>query len=158
MSKKFYSGFKKLEDNVSKIIKPISKKKKDNFIILNNLAKNWENIVGAKYAAFCFPKKLSFNPQNQGTLFISAFNSSAAFALDSNQNYMLEKIASHFGYKIISAIKISQELREVVIKEKAKKLTLKAEDEEFIKETTKNIKDETLRHILQKLGESILTK
>jgi hypothetical protein len=155
---KKYNGFQKLDQKISKIIKPISKKKKDNFLILNNLEKNWEKMVGAKYYQFCYPKKVQFNTNNKTVLFIGAYNAAVAFALESQQNYIIEKIASYFGYKIISNIKISQELREMKLIKKGKKLILEPKDEELIAQNIENIKDKNLQEVLEKLGKEIFAK
>ncbi|MFT6332627.1 MAG: hypothetical protein ACJAW3_000969, partial [Lentimonas sp.] len=39
-------GFRPLENKISQILKPILAKKKDNFLVINNLYKNWQKIVG----------------------------------------------------------------------------------------------------------------
>ena len=80
MKKNKYSGFQKLDHKISKIIKPISKKKKDNFVILNNLSKNWETIVGAKYYRYCYPKKVQFNTNKKTVLFIGSYNNISLLA------------------------------------------------------------------------------
>ena len=155
---KKFSGFQKLDHKISQIIKPISKKKKDNFVVLNSLLKNWEAIVGAKYYRYCYPKKVQFNTNNKTVLFIGSYNAAVAFALDGHQNYIIEKIASYFGYKIISSIKISQELREISFNKKEENLALSEVDQALIADTTKEIRDKNLQDVLQRLGKSIFGK
>lgn len=155
---KKYNGFQKLDQQISKIIKPISKKKKDNFIILNTLEKNWETFVGEKYYKFCYPKKIQFNTNNKTVLFIVSHNAAAAFALESQQNLVIEKIAIYFGYKLVSNIKISQELREISLPKAQKKLILAEKDEDLIAHQIENIQDQNLKEILQKLGKEIFAK
>lgn len=155
---KKYSGPRNLENNISKLIKPILKKKKDHFRIINDLRKNWQEIIGEKYYQYCYPKKVTINQDKKAVLFIGSYNSAVAFALEGNQNIILEKIASHFGYKIISNIKISQELKEIKLKKKEKKIKLDTKDENLIQENIKNIKDESLKDVLHKLGQSIFNK
>lgn len=156
--KKPYKGPRSLEDNISKIIKPISKKKRDNFTILNKLNKNWEEIIGKKYAPFCEAIKLKINADKKTTLHLNAYNSAIAFALEGLKNDIIEKIASYFGYKIIHNIRITQELKEITLKKKEEPLKLDEKDQKLIDESTKDVKDEALQKILQKLGKSILGK
>jgi hypothetical protein len=156
---KKYSGLQKLDGNISKIIKPISKKKKDNFAILAKLSKNWKTIVGEKYHKYCIPHKIKLSKaNNQATLSIVSYNSAIAFALEGNKNQIIEKIAAYFGYKVICGIRITQDLKEISLKTTKKKLKLDEKSEKLIKEETKEIKDQDLQKILQKLGESILGK
>lgn len=156
---KKYSGPKRLEDGIGNIIKPISKKKKDNFTILSKLIKNWKIIVGEKYYQFCHPQKIKLSTtNNQATLFITSYNSAIAFALEGNKNQIIEQIASYFGYKIVSDIRITQELKEISLKPKNKEIKLEEKDKEFIRDTIKDVKNQDLQEILRKLGESILGK
>jgi len=155
---KKYSGFQKLDDNISKIIKPISKKKRENFVILQNLTKNWPEIAGQKYYQYCYPKKIKFNQNNTAILFIGAYNSAIAFALEGNKNYIIEKIASYFGYKIVTDIKILQELKEIKLQKVKKSRKLDDKEEKFIKNNTLKIKDQELQSVLKKLGELILSQ
>jgi len=155
--KREYKGFKSIEDNISKIIKPISKKKKDNFVILHKLQKNWDNIIGKKYAPYCEAIKIKTGSYNKIVLYLNAYNSAIAFALEGLKNDIIEKIAAYFGYKLITDIRISQELKEIESKEKQKEIKLNQEDQELIENSTKTIKDENLQKILQKLGESVLS-
>lgn len=156
-----YNGFKKLEDNIGQIIKPISRKKKDNFFIVNNLAKNWQNIVGEQYSKFCKPQKVNFNHDKKAILTISASNSAVAFALESKSQDIIEKIAIYFGYKLVSSIKITQTLREAEKSTTNSTKDLKIlsnEDENLILQLTQEVKDKNLQEILQKLGKSIFSK
>ncbi len=155
---KKYKGFQKLDHKISKIIKPISKKKRDNFAVLTKLSKNWQQIIGDKYYQYCYPKKIKFNQDGKAILFIGAYNSAVAFALEGNQNYIIEKIASYFGYKIISNVKISQELKEISLKKEEKKIELNEKDQQLITTSTNKIKNTNLKNTLKKLGESIFNK
>lgn len=151
-----FSGFTSLENSISKIIKPLSKRKKDNFVMLNALRQNWLNIVGDKYQQYCFPEKIKINKENKATLFIVVYNSAFAFAIDGNQNQIIEKIACYFGYKAIHNIKITQEIKEINIVSAKITKPLAPEQEKFISDNVKNIKNADLKDILAKLGSEVL--
>ncbi len=154
---KKYNGFLPLEMQISKITKPLSKNKQDHFATLHNIVKNWSDIVGKKYAIYCYPKKITANQFQKSTLFICAHNSAAAFALDANKNYIIEKIACYFGYKIINNIRITQELQEIKTQIK-EEIILKSEDKEYINKITREIEDEQLKNTLRELGKCIFNK
>ena len=151
------SSFTSLEKNISQIIKPIFARKKDNFLVINNLGKNWHKIVGQKCWQFCYPKKIKFSrgKKSNGVLTITSNNSSIAFYIDANSNQIIENIASYYGYKIISEIRIIQELK--ILAEKPVKIQKKMspKQQEFINQSTQIIKDEGLKSVLQQLAKSI---
>jgi hypothetical protein len=103
-------GFKTLENKISQILKPILTKKKDNFLVINNLYKNWQKIVGEQCFKHCFPKKITFEKGKKinGVLTIGAGNSAVSFYLEANSNQIIQSIASYYGYKIVSKIRIIQ--------------------------------------------------
>ena len=151
-------GFKTLEKNISQILKPVFAKKKDDFLVINNLNKNWQQIVGEKCWQFCFPKKIKFekNKKANGVLTIGANNSSVAFYLEASSNQIIENAASYYGYKVVGEIRIVQEPK--ILAEEQQKVVHKLSEsqENFIAKTTTIIQDDELKLILQKLGKSIL--
>lgn len=159
-SRDFY--FSPLENKISQILKPIFSKKKDakknNFLIINNLNKNWQKIVGEKCWQFCHPKKIKFekNKKSAGILNISAHNSSIAFYLEANSNQIIQNIASYYGYKIVAEIRIIQEPQNLVaVPTKIVKI-INQKQQDFISDSTTKIKDANLKNILQELGKSII--
>ena len=151
-------GFKTLEKNISQILKPVFAKKKDDFLVINNLNKNWQKIVGEKCWQFCFPKKIKFekNKKANGVLTVGANNSAIAFYLEASSNQIIENIAAYYGYKVVGEIRIVQEPK--ILAEEPQKIDhkLSASQENFIAKTTTIIQDDELKSILQKLGQSIL--
>jgi hypothetical protein len=151
-------GFKSLEGNVGQILKPVFANKKDDFLVITNFNKNWQQIVGEKCYQFCFPKKVKFekNKKSNGVLTIGATNSSIAFYLEASTNQIIENIASYYGYKIISEIRIIQEPK--ILEEKMEKIMIPTSDhnQNLIANLTLPVKDLELKSILQKLGQSIL--
>jgi hypothetical protein len=147
-----------LEENISRILKPIFAKKKDNFLVISNLNKNWSKIIGDQYFKYCFPKKITFpkNKKNNAILTISASNSSIGFFLEATSNQIIQNIASYYGYKIIAEIKIVQEPK-ILQEEKQKTIKIVSEEKEkSIAKSTAKIQDKELKLILEKLGKSIL--
>ena len=152
-------GFKPLEKNISQILKPIFTKKKDNFLVINNLNKNWQKVIGEKCWQFCWPKKIKFekNKKSDGILTIGVNNSAAAFYLEASTNQIIENIASYYGYKIVTEIRIVQEPR-ILGENKSIEIhrNISQESQNIIAKSTSQIKDLELKEILQKLGKSIL--
>ncbi len=164
-------GFIPLKTNISNILQPVLKKKlgkKDNFLMINNLQNNWQKIVGTTCFKFCHPKKVTFgkNKKSSTTLVISSYNSSNSFLLQSINHQIIENIASYYGHKIISEVRITQEPRSTEvgnIKEQIKILSpeeqIKFESkQQVINQLTNKINDQELQLVLQKLGTSILKK
>jgi len=158
----YKTGFLPLEKNISQILKPIfvkGRKNKDSFLVINNLNKNWQKIIGEKCWQFCAPKKIKFekNKKADGVLAISANNSAIAFYLEAGTNQIIENIASYYGYKIISDIRIIQEPK-VLVEEKLAEINknISQKSKDLITNSTLEIKDQELREILQKLGKLTL--
>jgi len=151
-------GFMPLEKNISQVLKPIFAKKKDNFLAICHLNKNWSKIVGEKCKEFCYAKKIQFakNKKSDGVLTIAVNNSSIAFYIDSSTNQIIENIAGYYGYKIVGSIRIIQEPMILAEKPIILTKTISLEQQEFITKSTEIIKDKELKLILQQLGISIL--
>lgn len=153
-------GFVPLENKINQVLKPIFLGRKDNFIIINNLNKNWQKIAGEKCWQFCFPKKIKFekNKKANGILTIIAHNSAVAFYLEASNNQILENIAAYYGYKIISDIRIIQEPKIFGLQPVIYAKEINEEQQALIETATKTITHDGLRSILQELGKAILGK
>ena len=141
---------------VRDIVKPITKNYSPVLLILT---RNWENIIGEKYADFCEVEKVSFqkNKKNNGIIYIKAFNNVISFYIENNKDFILEKINAIFGYSLISKIFIKQTPK--IIKQyqqNTKKIS--DNDKQFLAEITKNLEKNELKDSLNKLGEMILKK
>jgi hypothetical protein len=153
-----------VQNSVTKVLKPIFAKKrktKADFLILENLSKNWQQIVGQQCYEMCFAKNIKFSravkaAKNNGTLTISANSSAVGFFLEANSSQIIENIASYYGYKIISKINIVQELRMAAKKKQEASKIISATAQKTINSATQEIADENLKLTLQKLGTSIL--
>ena len=157
MSKSSY-GLQTLDQKISNLLKPIFSGSKKEFIIINNLVKNWEEIIGKKYAGFCYPKSVSFEKNAIGAkLTIAVHNPSIGFFLDNSSDFIIEKIATLYGHKTISRIIIKQEPKDVGSKiEEEIKLSKKQQNE--LDDALKDVTDPQLAAILDKLGKDIFYK
>ena len=71
---------------------------------------NWENIVGNVLADHTFPEQISFprNQRNNGTLHLRINSPALALELQHIENQLLDRVNTHFGYRAVTDIKISQ--------------------------------------------------
>ena len=139
---------------VRNIVKPITKNYSPVLLILT---RNWENIIGEKYAEFCEVEKVSFqkNKKNNGIIYIKAFNNVISFYIENNKEFILEKINAIFGYSLISKIFIKQTPKIVKqYQQNTKKIS--DNDKQFLADITQNLEENELKDSLNKLGEMIL--
>ncbi len=126
--------------------------------MINNFAKNWEEIIGKKYAKFCYPKSINFNKDKSGArLTIAVYNSAVGFFLENNSEIILERISSFYGFKSVSKIIIKQEPKNIDA-ERALDIKLPEMQENFLQEKISEIGDVELAETLRKLGREILSK
>lgn len=159
MSRKSY-GLQSIDLKITNLIKPLFQGSKKEFVLINNLVKNWEEIVGKKYAAFCYPKMVSFGKDKSenavgGKLTIAAYNSAVGFFLESNSEFILERIASFYGFKSITKIILKQEPKSLDFHD-LNPPKLSADKEKFLQERTLEVEDLELNQVLQKLGREII--
>ena len=157
--KKEYKGFVNIGSAVDKSLS--SSFNKYNSAILQ-IIKNWKSIVGEKYFPYCQPKKISFKKgvRGQGTLRVEACNSAIAMYLDMQEDYILEKIASFFGYRVVSKLRIIQNPRIVDLSKISNEITLDSieqEDEKRQKEKQKLI-DEARKSLPKKVANKEIEK
>ena len=108
--KREFYGLQSLDDKITHLLKPIFNYSKKEFIIINNLVKNWSQIVGAKYSNLCAPKSINLNSKTQdGKLTIAVFNPAVGFFIEQNSEIIIERIATLYGYKSIKKIILKQE-------------------------------------------------
>jgi hypothetical protein len=148
-------GLQPLERKLEHLLKPLFHGSKKEFIFINNLVKNWPEIIGKKYADFCYPKSVSFSKdKGSSKLTIAVYNSAVGFFLENNCEIILERIATFYGFKSISKIIIKQEPKNVK-SHQATDIKLSQSKEKFLQEKISEISDENLAETLQKLGREI---
>lgn len=158
MDRKSY-GTQHIESKMNNLLKPLFKADKEKFLIINNIVKNWEKIVGKKYAKLCEAKSINFSrsKNSKAKLTIAVYNSAVGFFLQNNSEMLLERIAGLYGYRAVDKVIIKQEAKEVEVKKK-KEIILPKEQEEELQKSLSGIKDEELAQTIAKLGRIILNK
>ncbi len=157
MSKNSY-GLQSIDNKISHLLKPIFLGSKKEFIMINNLIKNWDEIIGKKYAKFCYAKSVSFSKdKSSGKLTIAVYNPAVGFFLDNSSELIIERIASFYGYKSITKIIICQEPKSL---ENTDNNIVKLDEtkENFLQDKINEIADKDLAETLQKLGREIFRK
>lgn len=147
-------GLQNIEQKLTNLLQPIFHGSKKEFILINNLVKNWEEIVGQKYGKFCYPKTVSFGKEKNAKLTIAVHNSATGFFLENNSELIIERIASFYGFKSIAKIIIKQEPKDIGAKRA--EIILPKNQEDFLQEKIYNIEDKNLALALQTLGREIM--
>lgn len=122
---------------------------------------NWRDIVGKELAKYSAPLKTKFDPRtNIRTLYIEVPSGGFALEIQHKETYILGKVNAYFGYKAIHKLNINQNVNMQILEEetpKPIKEKLSSEDEEYLLEVSKEIKDEKLKEILIKIGKDVIS-
>lgn len=157
MSKKYY-GPQSIDQKLNNLLAPIFSGSKKEFIIINNLVKNWSEIIGAKYSKLCYAKAVSFDKtQKTAKLTIAVHNAAVGFFLENSSEIILERIATFYGYKAITKIIIKQEPKNIKSADTSE-IKLPQAEEKFLADKISGIADQELAATLQRLGREILKK
>ncbi len=160
-TKKYY-GAQHIEGKITNLLRPLFNSDKNNFLIINNLTKNWHKIVGQKYCKLCEPKSVNFDksPKKNGEkksakLTIAVYNSAVGFFLQNNSDSLLDKISALYGYKAIDRIIIKQEIKDIAHEAK-EEIKLDKHKEEALLKSLEKIKDSALKETMMRLGRDII--
>jgi hypothetical protein len=158
MSRESY-GMQQIDQKLTHLLKPLFQGSKKEFIMINNLVKNWQEIIGKKYAEFCYPKTVQFSKDRASgaKLTIAVYNSAVGFFLENNSEIIIERIASFYGFKSISKIIIKQEPKDIN-SNKAREIKLPEAQEKNLQEKISEIEDKDLAETLQNLGRDVFKK
>jgi len=152
-NKKRY-GLQTIDNKISSVLKPLLNNSKKEFIMINNLVKNWSQIVGKKSAKFCTPKIVNLDKKTNGLkLTIAVYNPATGFFLEQNSEIIIERIAILYGFKTINKIIIKQEPKEINFTETEKTLTIELNNK--IDKSLENIENKELSATLKKLAKEI---
>lgn len=130
--------------------------KKYGFINIKILSE-WDTIVGATLAKICEPQKITFEPgqTRAGVLHITVSNPAFSLELQSYEARIIERVATFFGYKAVSKIRISVKPKKASeIKQVAPLAPAPTQPIELPK-TLDTVRDEELRTALASLYESL---
>lgn len=157
MSRKSY-GLQPIEQKITSFLKPLFSGSKKEFILINNLVKNWDDIIGKKYAKFCYPKSVTFEKsKNTAKLTVAVHNSSVGFFLENNSDFLIEKIAKLYGHKSITKIIIKQEPKSLETKTR-EEIKLPKEQQEKLTTLLTQVENQDLAQTLERLGKEIFKK
>lgn len=149
-------GLQPLEQKFADLLKPMFAGSKKEFILINNLTKNWAEIVGKKYEKLCYAQSVKFaKAEKTATLTIAVYNPAVGFFLENNSEVIIERVAVLYGFKSIGKIIIKQDPKKINL-DKPTEIKLSQDQEKNLQERTKKISDENLAEVLQKLGKEIL--
>lgn len=123
----------------------------------------WNSIVGDDLAKYSVPERIYFakGKRDNGILHLVVANGSYALQIGHKTTIILEKINTFFGYNAVSQIKISQNEapfhhhEETIFEDKANKKLVSDQEQNYIIEITKDVKNLELKKRLQSLGENI---
>lgn len=106
-AKRRYNGMASLSIALETVIKPVIKKKG---FLPHKIITDWHLIMGERLGKLTSPLKVTFRgkKQEEGTLYIEAYNGGIAMEIAYLEPVLLEKIASYFGYMAVTKIKIIQ--------------------------------------------------
>lgn len=144
-------GLQSIDEKMAQLLKPLfandlSAKKKE-FLLINNLVKNWDEVMGKKYTKFCYPKSISLNKSGGGgKLTIAVYNPSIGFLIESDIELILEKIARISGFKTINRIILKQEPK--LIQSHLTIPNLPESKRDFVDSKLDGIDDKELRGVL----------
>jgi hypothetical protein len=121
---------------------------------------NWENIVGNVLSDHTFPEQISFprNKRNNGTLHLRINSPALALELQHIENQLLDRVNTHFGYRAVTDIKISQgnlPTKNKQTQPEKRKITLNEKNN--LNADLNIINDPDLKEALQALGTEIIT-
>ncbi len=154
--KKTSFGLQSIDQKLNDLLKPIFSGNKKEFILINNLSKNWSEIVGRKYEKLCYPQSVKFDKNEKtANLTIAVHNPAIGFFLENNSEVIVERIAILFGFKSIKKIIIKQDPK-IIGKSAEKEVKLTTDKQKILDENIKNIDDEKLLEALKNLGKDIL--
>lgn len=124
---------------------------------------DWSHIIGKALAQFSQPNKLSFQKDKRsgGMLYIEVYDSGMATQMAYLEPMIIEKIATYFGYKAVSKIKLIQKpsMRATAAKADTttqQDKTLTDSQQQQLDQMLHTIDDDALRQMLASLGKHII--
>ena len=119
---------------------------------------NWQNIVGDELFAFSTPIRIDFKKGERanGVLWVETIGGAFALEMQSKCKMIVEKVNAFFGYSAVDNIKFVQNPQfkmqgKTDIINEEKKLVTK-EEENYITELCKGIKNPDLENAVRRLG------
>jgi len=102
-TKTYVQGLRSFGNTLPRNIKGILKRSGYNY---SEIIGKWYNLVGEEISNCCFPKSIKMTRGNKhGTLVLSVKRGNE-ITVEYSKNQIINKINSHFGYKLINEIKL----------------------------------------------------
>ena len=143
----YIQGLRSFKDTLPKNVKKILNKKG---YIYSDIISNWNYLVGSKISKVSYPKSFRPNENNlTGILFLKVQRGSE-IDVEYSKSEIMNKINSHFGYKIINKIKFET----FEIKFKSKKninYSISNKSKNRFLKSINHIKNEKVKNSLLKL-------
>ena len=143
----YIQGLRSFKDTLPKNVKKILNKKG---YIYSEIISNWNYLVGSKISKISYPKSFRPNENNlTGILFLKVQRGSE-IDVEYSKSEIMNKINSHFGYKIIN--KINFETFEVKFKSKKNiNYSISNKSKNRFLKSINHIKNEKVKNSLLKL-------
>ena len=143
----YIQGLRSFKDTLPKKVKKILNKKG---YIYSDIISNWNYLVGSKISKISYPKSFRPNENNlTGILFLKVQRGSE-IDVEYSKSEIMNKINSHFGYKIIN--KINFETFEVKFKSKKNiNYSISNKSKNRFLKSINHIKNEKVKNSLLKL-------
>ena len=143
----YIQGLRSFKDTLPKNVKKILNKKG---YIYSDIISNWNYLVGSKISKISYPKSFRPNENNlTGILFLKVQRGSE-IDVEYSKSEIMNKINSHFGYKIINKIKF--ETFEVKFKSKKNiNYSISNKSKNRFLKSINHIKNEKVKNSLLKL-------
>ena len=143
----YIQGLRSFKDTLPKNVKKILNKKG---YIYSDIISNWNYLVGSKISKVSYPKSFRPNENNlTGILFLKVQRGSE-IDVEYSKSEIMNKINSHFGYKIIN--KINFETFEVKFKSKKNiNYSISNKSKNRFLKSINHIKNEKVKNSLLKL-------
>ena len=158
MVKQFY-GPKKLADTLDAVTHSAFIKKGFHE---RKIITDWELIVGEQFSYYTCPRKLTLHTRtNEGILYIECYTSSIALQISYMEPLIIEKIATYFGYRAVSKLRIIQKPLSVrstsPVLSKTPIASLPTHIQSNLTHLLQDIDDPDLKEQLHTLGRSIFS-
>lgn len=131
-------------------------------LVQSDIIFNWYDIVGDAVASYTNPTKVKYDiKQNKRTIYIDVPIGGFALELAHKEKYLIDKINNYFGYNAIHSLKFNQNanfnIKQIVKNNRQEAVVeLNENEQKYLSEITDSIKNDKLKEILTKLGESII--
>ncbi|MBR1825499.1 MAG: DUF721 domain-containing protein [Alphaproteobacteria bacterium] len=131
-----------------------------------DLLTSWNSIVGEDMAKYSLPQKLVFPKDSHSDGCLTIMVPAGAFAMEiaQNEQRIVDKINSFFGYPAVKKIRILQNgtaqdfIKEKKPIDKVKKTVVSDKEESYITELTRDIERPELREAVENLGRLVFSQ